>query len=318
MKSTDRLSGLLILVPYFLARPGISLTQAAYELGTTPAALRDDLALLFVCGLPGYGPGDLIDMSLADDTVTITYDAGMSRPLRLTSAEAIALLVALRSLAQVPGLAAADVVNRALTKVEKAAGPHISATASQNVTVRTYAEPRMMSAISGALDRKRALRITYYSAARDTVTERIIDPMRLVLASGTAYVEAWCRRANAVRIFRLDRIDDFTELDEPARVPSNARPTDLSDGVFQPHDDSPVVELTIGRASRWITEYYPCERVSALGDGRWLVRLRASDTDWARRLVMSLGDDVEIIAPKELAHDVAVHARAALAAYEQV
>ena len=91
MSSTDRLPRLLALVPYLLARPGIRIADAAADLGVTDKQLRDDLQLLFVCGLPGYGPGDLIDMSLDEDTVTITYDAGMDRPLRLTADEALVL-----------------------------------------------------------------------------------------------------------------------------------------------------------------------------------------------------------------------------------
>ncbi|MDQ1647180.1 MAG: proteasome accessory factor, partial [Cryptosporangiaceae bacterium] len=53
-------------------------------------------------------------------------------------------------------------------------------------------------------------------------------------------------------------------------------------------------------------------------DGRWLVSLRASDLGWARRLVLSLGHDAEVMAPAELAADVRAEAAAALAAYEGV
>ena len=100
----DRLGRLLNLVPYLLARPGILVAEAAADLGVSEQQLREDLELLWVCGLPGYGPGDLIDMAFDGDRVTITYDAGIDRPLRLTQDEALALVVALRMLAQVPGV----------------------------------------------------------------------------------------------------------------------------------------------------------------------------------------------------------------------
>src|SRR5690554_8221056 len=93
------LARLLNLVPYLLARPGIRIADAAADLGVSEQQLRDDLELLWVCGLPGYGPGDLIDMAFDGDRVTITYDAGINRPLRLTPDEALALVVALRMLA---------------------------------------------------------------------------------------------------------------------------------------------------------------------------------------------------------------------------
>src|ERR1043165_8267351 len=100
--SADRRGRLLNLVPYLQSRPGVSLAEAAGDLGTTDRQLREDLELLWMCGLPGYGPGDLIDMAFDGDRVTLTYDAGIDRPLKLTPDEALALIVALRMLAATP------------------------------------------------------------------------------------------------------------------------------------------------------------------------------------------------------------------------
>src|SRR5690606_41276614 len=86
--STGWLARLLNLVPYLLARPGIRIADAAADLGVSEQQLRDDLELLWVCGLPGYGPGDLIDMAFVGDRVNITYSAGIYRTLRLSPDEA--------------------------------------------------------------------------------------------------------------------------------------------------------------------------------------------------------------------------------------
>lgn len=308
--SADRLARLLNLVPYLLARPGIELAEAARDLGVTERQLREDLELLWVCGLPGYGPGDLIDMAFDGDRVTITYDAGIDRPLRLTPDEALALVVALRMLAETPGVTNRDAVERALAKIENAAD-----LVGAPVEVRLPADTRRVEELRAAVEGGRALRITYYTAARDETTERTIDPLRMLMVGGRAYVEAWCRRAEAVRLFRADRIDAVTELDEPAVVPPQARPHDLSEGVFRPSPDLPLITLRIGRGERWITEYYPCERVEA-GDGdEWLVSLRVTDLAWARRFVLGLGPDVAVVAPAELAEQVRAAATAALDAY---
>src|SRR5947199_10787777 len=100
MSSTERMPRLLALVPYLLARPGIRIDDAARDFGVSAKQLRRDLELLWMCGLPGYGPGDLIDLSFEGDAVTVTFDAGMNRPLRLTGGEATALLVELRAVAE--------------------------------------------------------------------------------------------------------------------------------------------------------------------------------------------------------------------------
>jgi len=311
--AADRLGRLLNLVPYLLARPGIRLADAAADLSVTDRQLREDLELLWVCGLPGYGPGDLIDMAFdGDDGVTVTYDAGIDRPLRLTPDEALALVVALRMLAETPGTGERDAIERALAKIESAAGE----LADPPVAVRLPGNADRLDTIRAAVAAKRALAITYYTATRDETTERTVDPMRVLVVAGHAYLEAWCRRAEAVRLFRVDRIDGLVQLDEAAAPPPQAQPADLSTGAFHPTSDLPLVTLRIGRGQRWITEYYPCERVEEESVEHWLVSLRAADLGWARRLVLSLGPEVTVLAPAELARAVHDEAAAALAGYD--
>jgi proteasome accessory factor C len=309
--SGDRVGRLLNLVPYLLARPGIEIAHAAVELDVTEKQLREDLELLWVCGLPGYGPGDLIDLAFDGDRVTVTYDAGMDRPLRLTPDEALALVVALRMLAEMPGIDGRDAIERALAKVEHAAGD----LADAPVAVRLPGDQDRLATIRHAVEARQALRITYYTAARDETSERVIDPMRVLLIEGRAYLEAWCRRADAVRLFRVDRIDGFTVLDEAAVLPRQARPSDVREGAFRASPDQPLVTLRVGRGARWITEYYPCESV---GDGdaeQWIVTMRVSDLTWARRLVLGLGPEVSVLSPAELVDDVREETRRTLAAY---
>ncbi|GGL04016.1 helix-turn-helix transcriptional regulator [Mangrovihabitans endophyticus] len=308
--SADRLGRLLNLVPYLMARPGISTAEAAAGLGVTQQQLRDDLELLWVCGLPGYGPGDLIDMALDGDRVTITYDAGIDRPLRLTPDEALALVVALRMLAETPGIGPRDAIERALAKIESAAGDQAGAP----VAVRLPAGGEKLDRVRAAVERGHALRITYYTAARDETTERVVDPMRVLMVGGRGYLEAWCRSADATRMFRVDRIDAFTELDEPAAPPARAVPQDVSEGVFRPTPDLPLVTLRVGRGGRWITEYYPVEQVSRDGE-EWVVTMRVSDLGWAQRLLLSLGADVTVTGPAELVERIRAQAAAALDQY---
>jgi proteasome accessory factor C len=307
--SVDRLGRLLNLVPYLLARPGILVAEAAADLGVSERQLREDLELLWVCGLPGYGPGDLIDMALDGDRVTISHDAGIDRPLRLTPDEALALVVALRMLAETPGTGNRDVIERALAKIENAAGD----LADAPVAVRLPANAERLDKIRAAVEGGHALRLTYYTAARDETTERVVDPMRVLMVEGRGYLEAWCRRAEATRMFRVDRIDAFTELDELSAPPVEAVPHDVSTGVFHPTPDLPLVTVRIGRGSRWIAEYYPVESIRRDGDG-WVMTMRVTDLGWAQRLLLGR-PDVTVIGPPELLDRIRAQATAALDRY---
>ena len=315
--TSDRMTRLLALVPYLTARPqGVAVAEAARDFGVSERQLRSDLELLWMCGLPGYGPGDLIDLAFEGDRVRVTFTAGMVRPLRLTTDEAVALVVALRTLLELPGLAERDAVSRALDKVSVAAG-HAGASATP-VAVSVDAREEALAVVREGLERHRALHLHYYVPSRDERTERTVDPMRLLLVDGHWYLEAWCRRVEDVRLFRLDRVDDVVVLDERAAPPPEAHERNVDDGIYQPDPASPAVRLRLARHARWVADYYPVDSVAPVEDppGGLAVTVRTADLAWARRLVASLGGAALVDEPADLAAEVAADARAALARYE--
>ena len=101
--ASERLSRLLALVPYLLNRQGIPMEQAAKDAGITVDQLEKDLFLLFVCGLPGHMPDDLIEADWEDGLVYLGNADTIARPLRLGAEEVATLLVGLRLLAGLPG-----------------------------------------------------------------------------------------------------------------------------------------------------------------------------------------------------------------------
>jgi proteasome accessory factor C len=314
--TTDRMTRLLALVPYLTARPeGVRVAEVARDFGVAERQLRSDLELLWMCGLPGYGPGDLIDLAFEGDRVRVTFTAGMVRPLRLTTDEAVALVVALRTLLELPGLAEREAVSRALAKVSEAAGH--AADRVTPVAVSVDAREEALAVVREGLERRRALHLHYYVPTRDERTERTVDPMRILLVDGRWYLEAWCRQAEGVRLFRLDRVDDVVVLEEPAAPPPQAHERDLDNGVYQPEPGSPAVRLRLDRGARWVAEYYPVDSVTPVDEppGGLAVTVRTADLAWARRLVASLGGAAVVDQPASLAAEVAADARAALDRY---
>lgn len=312
---TDRLPRLLSLVPYLQARPGVRVEEAAAELGVSPAQLRKDLQLLWMCGLPGYGPGELIDLSFEGDTVSVIFDAGLQRPLRLSRAEAGALAVALRALGDVGGLVERDVVERALAKVEAAAGGGggpSAVTVGVSESAPDAATAETTATLTAALAQRHPLRIRYYTASRDDVTERVVEPRQLLVVDGRSYLEAWCRRVEDERLFRVDRIDDVTVLPEVLPATSGER---QAHELFELGDDLPEAVLELAPQHAWVAEYYPVQNLTQLGAGRLQVTLRYTDLEWITRLVLGLGPGVRVLAPAALEEHRRERAHAALAAY---
>jgi predicted DNA-binding transcriptional regulator YafY len=310
--ATDRLSRLLALVPYLVSRQGIPLAEAAAEFGISQAQLVKDLELLFVCGTPGHLPDDLIDVDWDDGHVFLTNADPIARPLRLDVDEALALLVGLRALTDVPGLHDRDALQRTLLKLEAAAGA--SAAASSQVRVEVEAQGPLAD-VRRALAEGRRVHLSYFVPARDETTERDVDPMRVLLVDDRWYLEGWCRRAEDVRLFRLDRVDAITLLDLPAEVPPAATERDLTEGLFVASPDDIPVILELAPPAHWVADYYAVDQVDQLGGDLLLVRLRVADDGWLRQLALRLGGALRVLDPPELAEDVAAAARSALAAY---
>jgi proteasome accessory factor C len=313
--SAERLRRLLALVPYVVSRRAVGLAETAATFGMTERELIDDLNLAWCVELKSPEPYCPIDLSYEDGLVTISQAESIARPLRLAADEASALLVALRMLAEAGG--DGDAVTRLVAKIEDAAGASAAPSAQLSIQIEGSDERGVAAALDAALTApRRRVHLRYYTHGRDEATERDVDPIKLLVIEGRTYLRGWCRRAEGVRTFRLDRVLDVEVLDVPAEVPEEVESVDVDAVLFRPSEADVQVKLELAAGARWVAEYYPCESVTELGDGRLQVVLRTPDTSLVRRLALRLGEDARVIAPAELAQEVRAAAAAALALYD--
>jgi len=315
--STSRLQRLLALVPYVTSRKVASIAETAAAFGVTEQQLVDDLNLLWCVELLAPDPYCPIDLSYEGGEIVVSQADPVARPLRLGADEASALLVALRMLADLRELEDVSAVNRVIAKLEAASGG--AAAPSSQVAVQVDSRgPAVIARARRAIAGGQRVHLTYYVPGRDEATERDVDPMRLVIVDGRTYLEGWCRRAEGVRLFRIDRVVAIEVLDVRAEIPAGAQPRDIDLGLYQPSPDDLRIEFELGPDGRWVADYYPCESVQELGDGRLRAVLRTPDARWVRRLALRLGDRGRLVAPVDLVEEVRQQAAAALALYGDV
>jgi proteasome accessory factor C len=314
LPATDRLQRLLALVPYVMSRKVVGLAETAAAFGISERELVDDLNMLWCVELRSPDPYCPIDLSYEGGEIVVSEAESIDRPLRLAVDEASALLVALRMLAELSSQQERSALSRTIAKLEAAAGA-AGAVSTQVAVQLDDLAGTAAAQVRDAIDRGRRLHLSYYVPGRDEATERDVDPMRLLVVDGRTYLEGWCLRAEAVRLFRLDRVLGLAVLGEPAAVPAQAEPRDVDQGLFRPSADDVEVVLELSTAGRWVAEYYPCERVEELGDGRLRVGLRTPDTRMVRRLALRLGEDGRVVSPPDLAASVREDAAAALSQY---
>ncbi|MEE1929161.1 WYL domain-containing protein [Streptomyces sp. TRM 70351] len=315
VNAIDQTRRMLSLVTYLRERPGARVDEVARAFGITPDELTADLQVLPMCGTSFRG-GDLLDIDTDGEHIWWhNADAvdSTGQPLRLAADEATALLVAARAVATLPGLREGDrdALLRASAKLEEAAGEN--ARASSRLSVTFESEGGVFADVDRAMAERRRIWLRYYSPARDELTEREVDPIRLFVL-GHTYMEAWCRLSEARRTFRLDRVAEIRLLDEPADPPP-VTPRDLSAGLVQPAAEDPEVVVEVGPRGRWVAEYWPHDSAEELPDGGLRITLRTPDPASLRRLALRLGADGRITAPAELAGHARQAAREALAGY---
>jgi proteasome accessory factor C len=185
--------------------------------------------------------------------------------------------------------------------------------ATARVGVTFEGEGQVFADIDRALSEGQLLWLRYWSHGRGGMTEREVDPIRLV-TEGHTYLEGWCRTSEDRRIFRLDRIAELKVLDEAANPP-RIQPRDLSAGLVNPAADDPEVIVEVGPGGRWVAEYYPHDSAEELEDGGLRITLRSPDPSGLRPLALRLGRDGRIVSPPELADQARAAALAALDLY---
>ena len=297
---SDRISRLLALVPWLAQRPGITLTQTAEHFGISVETLTKDLWQLVLCGLPGYGPDQLVDIDFWDDDRIWVHDPQtLTVPMRISSDEAIALSIALRRMNQIPGVSEKDTISRLIVKMDTVTG----STASVVVT-SSEDEVAKSELIESAMANDLSLSFEY-STAKDDHARRNVAPIRVFGVDDYLYLTAWCEQAEAVRSFRFDRMANLTS-GEPlvrAQVDLRVEVTGLTDLTL-----APTALVRIEAAIAWVTEESWVKRIpennGLLKEGQILIHVPYLSKEWLIRWILSMKGAATVLEPTALAGEI--------------
>ncbi len=290
-KTARRLNRMLGMLPWVIANPGATVDEVCERFGYTRRQLVADLDLVFVCGLPGYGPGDLMVAFIDDDEVVVEMADYFATPMRLTAPEALGLLAS--GLALVSSGQAPPALESAVAKLADAVLPD----GGEALTV-DLSEPEFVADLRSAAAEGSVVHIVYRALGRNADSEREIEPWTVFSTLGNWYVSAYCRCARAERVFRVDRIRNLETTGDRFEPPAEPPPPIVA---YTPSESDTHAVLQLGPRARWVADYYPVEVMDDGGDGASLtVRFAASDPSVAARLLLRLGGDAELIEGDEV------------------
>jgi predicted DNA-binding transcriptional regulator YafY len=261
------------MLPWVIANSGATVSEVCERFGYTKTQLVSDLNLVFVCGLPGYGPGDLMDAYIDEDEVVVELADYFSSPLRLTAPEALGLLasgMALVSTGQAP-----PALHRAVEKLQELVFPE-----GDEALVVDLREPDLVAQLRTAAADGVVARITYTKLSSGETSDRLVEPWVVFSTMGNWYVSGFCRNADAERVFRVDRIQRL-ELTDDRFEPPPSVPAPAVDYV--PGEDDVYAVIRLGPEAGWVADYYPSELLETDETGARTIRLAV----WAAQEALS-------------------------------
>jgi proteasome accessory factor C len=293
-----RTARLLDLVPYLNTHQGIALKDLAQQFDVSTAQMSSDLTTLWMCGLPGYTPLELMDLEFESGFVTIRNAPTLSRPRSISFDEGVALILGLDLLSASLSEDRHDLlasINHLKQKLSEKIGLSVS------LNAQPKSSPLVTAAIQESQSRNLYLEITYHSLYRDEITTRIVQPLELVENSDDQYLRAFCFTAGSMRDFRVDRIIE-------AKIVAD-RPNTKNNSI----NSEPVdFTITFKAPSRDVIERFNLDYAN---DEKSL-QLSSYSQQWIERSVMASGGGVEVTKPLNIRSAVASKAQLILDRYK--
>lgn len=315
-QARDELVRMLNVLPYFSRHKDRTVFEAAADFGVSPTQIREDLLRLQCCGIGTY-PDELVALETDRVSVSIEDTQGLDKSLRLTTTEAISLLLILESLEGIDGLIDPTVVQSTTDKLRELTTRSAAAIESlpdANDAETSGALTETANKLKEAFTSRRKVTFSYYNRYSDATTTRTVDALKLFTHDGISYLYCYDNDAKAVRTFRLDAISDLSLSDVPSRLPLSEYEKDLSE-PFDFSGAGMTGALRLAPDVRWLADESPMDIVGELPDKWAAAELPLVSPDWLIRFSLAYGGKVVVTSPESVATAVRQRAESALQKY---
>jgi proteasome accessory factor C len=294
-----RTARLLDLVPFLNTHQGIALKELAQHFDVSQAQMSADLTTLWMCGLPGYTPLELMDLEFDSGFVSIRNAPTLSKPRAITFQEGVALLLGLDLIASSLPADRQDLLSATVSlqeRLTKILGVPIK------LSVATSTSGVVSTAIAQALQTNGGLAIRYHSMYKDLITERTVIPVDTYQTETNHYMRAYCLSALDYREFRVDRIERATPIEVTA-----------THDLVNRNSEKISFALAVVQASRDVAERFGIANIE-IGTS---VELSSYSKQWIERSVMASGGAAHLETPLDIRAEVARKAQLMLKRYKE-
>lgn len=297
--ATGRAIRLLDLVPFLRANPGMNIKEIATEFKVSVSEIVSDLDLLMVCGLPGYTPLELIDLSTDEGYVTLRDPQNLEYPRNFTIHELLILKIALSALlVDSPPMLHSE-IGSLISKLDHQMPNQIS---SEGILFVPDNILNLRRIGEEALVKNQQVEISYRNDTKDELTNRKISLIREYESEGEYFWDAWCHLANAKRTFNLEKISSATLSMDPSSI-----------GDLSGESAALMVRLRIRQKSQFFAKH---QNILKQTEEPEIYEARIYQKEWLVREILSAGETATVIAPSDLKVQVKKRATQALSQYQ--
>lgn len=298
--AVQRVARALDLVPYVSEHPGIEIAELAKRFNISEKQIIQDLELIFLCGLPGYTPYELIDLTYEDGVVTIIEPQLLDKPRKFSETEGVVITLGLNLIRDsTADLSAIEAIERLLDKLSRIFKAPVQATIADHVKPFLYDE--IVRAIKSGV----FIQFNYQSLSDDSLSYRKVKPVQISVKKGFYYLLAIEGNSQEERTFRIDQMVNLKITNDDK----------AEDQKVLKNKESFVFSLRT--SDRFITEKYReiFSEVSSVGD-TFTIRGEVSNLQWLQRWLLSNSPAVEISSPDSVRKAIRDRAQATLNLYQ--
>lgn len=210
-------------------------------------------------------------------------------------------------LAALQGLGAAGGVRSRETLSKLAALFHVNTESWLEVDFSRWSEDQRdnekFECLKTAVIHRKCVKITYASSY-ETITERTIQPLKLVYKSKAWYLKAYCTEREDFRLFKLSRIFSWKILDESFVPRCFQEEADSMQKEYRP------IKLQFPREMAYrVYDEFDRGEVTEMESGNLSVCARMPEDGWLISFLLSFGEKVEVVEPAYLKDILAQQAK---------
>jgi len=289
------------LVYVLIDKKQVTAKAMAERFGVSTRTIYRWVDALSVSGVPiysqnGRGGGIAISEKYALDTKVLSEE------------ERLAIVSSVKALNSLSGNPA-SVVNANIKAAEKISGLVEKNTDWLEVDFAPWSpEGSIVRQVFGILRdsilEKRQVVFDYYSG-NGNMERRTVHPWKLIYKGQAWYLQGWCTTRKAERFFKLTRMQNLDITGRTANI------TKLAAKEFETKHNSPAPQkykpklLTIKakvfpQKISYLFDTFICSEVVPHKDGSITVTFTVPEEDWIYELLLSFGNNMKIISPKNV------------------